>query len=100
MELLKAVGIEKLTYLRKYKPYGIGLSIASTVILLPLGIANATNYSLAISLVLNIVLALFLLSVIIFSTYYGRKLLHMLGSLLRPTEKFMKRVTKCQNSEI
>jgi hypothetical protein len=81
-----------MTYLRRYRPYLIGLVIATAVVILPLGIANAVAYSVVTILLLNLTLVLFLLGMIVFSTYYGRKLLITLKQLFNPNQVFMKRV--------
>jgi hypothetical protein len=86
------VGLGHLTTVKRFKPYLIVLAISSAVILLPFGIVNATNYSMTINIVLDVILVIFLLGLIVFSTYYGRKLLEMVKAMATPSNVFLKKV--------
>ena len=95
VELQNMKGLDRnLTSVQKYKPVLIIGAIASSVILLPLGLANALVYSTAINFALNGALAFILISLVIFSTYFGMRMLKILREFKNIGSEFMKKVCK------
>ena len=87
------MNMRELPSVTKLRPALYACGAISAVAILPLGIANAVVYSKVVSLLLNVVLAIVLLSLAVFSSYYGYNLLRLLKNLIRPKEEFIKRVT-------
>jgi len=93
VELCNMSRIEHLLSLKKYRPYLIGIIISSAVLILPLCFWDSFSYSFASRTTLDLFLALYLLSIVAFSTYHGIRLLRFIRGLYMPHEIFLKKVT-------
>ena len=86
--------LRELPSINKLRPALIVCGIASAATLLPLGIVDASLRTKTTSLLLNAVLAIVLLSISVFSAFYGFKLLRMLKNLMKPKEEYIKKVRR------
>ena len=86
--------MSELPTIKRTRPVLIVCGIGSAVTLFPLGIANAILNSVVLGDVVNIVLALILLSLATFTGYYGFRLLKMVKNMLKPREEFIRKVKR------
>jgi hypothetical protein len=89
--------MRELPSIQKLRPALIACGILSAVAVLPLGIANGVIYSKIVGLLLNVVLAIVLLALAIFSSIYGYKLLRLLKNLIKPREEYIRKVINSYN---
>ena len=83
---------QELPSIERLRPVLIICGVISAIIVLPLGIANAVVYSSILAACVNTVIAVVLLGLAAFSSYYGFKLLKMVKNMMQPNEIFVKRV--------